>query len=172
MWFSHLFILQLRSWPRGLGTPNSDSGPDLFDLLVLDLLIFDLLLQHLLAFDLLFLPLHPFASMGLRRRYNSMRSWEAITYQYLARPTPTSTLCEADTYQYPFAKPTPTSTHCKAIIYQYPILRNVSSSIVRGADFSIVRGAAFSIVWGVVFSIVRGDAFSIVRGGAFVEMLY
>ncbi len=43
MRFSHLFILQLRSWPRGLGPPDSDFGPDLFDLLILDLLIFDLL---------------------------------------------------------------------------------------------------------------------------------
>ncbi len=44
MGFSHLFILQLRSWPRGLRPPDSDSGPDLFHLLILDLLIFDLLL--------------------------------------------------------------------------------------------------------------------------------
>ncbi len=53
MGFSHLIILQLRSWYRGLGLPNFDSGPNLFNLL-----IFDLLLQHLLAFDLLPLPLH------------------------------------------------------------------------------------------------------------------
>ncbi len=88
MGFSHLFILQLRSWPRGLRPPNLDSGLDLFDLLILDLLLqyllafdllildlllqhllaFDLLilhllLQHLLAFDLLLLPLHPLAFM-------------------------------------------------------------------------------------------------------------
>ncbi len=44
MGFSHLFILQLRSWPYGLEPPNLNSGPDLFDLLILDLLIFDLLL--------------------------------------------------------------------------------------------------------------------------------
>ncbi len=56
MRFAHLFILQLKSWLRGLGPPGLDSGPDLFDLL-----IFDLLLQHLLAFDLLLLPLHPSA---------------------------------------------------------------------------------------------------------------
>ncbi len=56
MGFSHLFILQLRSWLCGLGPPDSDSRPDLFDLL-----IFDLLLQHLLAFDFLLLPLHPSA---------------------------------------------------------------------------------------------------------------
>ncbi len=56
MGFSHLFIHQLRSWPRGLGPPDSDSGPDLFDPLILDPL-----LQHLLAFDLLFLHLHPSA---------------------------------------------------------------------------------------------------------------
>ncbi len=35
MGFSHLFILQLRSWHRGLGPPDLDSGPDLFDLLLL-----------------------------------------------------------------------------------------------------------------------------------------
>ncbi len=52
MRFSHLFILQLRSSPRGLGPPDLDSGPDLFDLLILDLL-----LQHLLAFDFLILDL-------------------------------------------------------------------------------------------------------------------
>ncbi len=66
MRFSHLFILQLRSWPRGLGPPDFDSEPDFFDSLILDLLLqhllaFDLLLQHLLAFDLLLLPLHPSA---------------------------------------------------------------------------------------------------------------
>ncbi len=44
MGFSHLFILQLRSWPRGLGPLDLDSEPDLFDFLILDLLIFDLLL--------------------------------------------------------------------------------------------------------------------------------
>ncbi len=43
MGFSHLFIFQLRSWPCGLVPPDSDSGPDLFDLLILDVLIFDLL---------------------------------------------------------------------------------------------------------------------------------
>ncbi len=110
-----------------------------------------------------------------------MRSWEVITYQYIARPTPTSTLCEADTYQYslrsqhlplPLAKPTPTSTHCKAIIYQYLMVQDDSFSIVRGTDFSIIRGAVFSMVRDAVFSIIRGDAFSIVRGDAFVEMLY
>ncbi len=42
MRFSHLFILQLKFWPRSLGPPNSDFRPDLFDLLILDLLIFDL----------------------------------------------------------------------------------------------------------------------------------
>ncbi len=119
--------------------------------------------------------------MGLWRQCNFMRSWEIITYQYLSRPTPTSTLCKADTYQYPlrswhlpvpFAKPTPTSTHCKAIIYQYPMVRNDAFSIVRGANFSIVQGAVFSIVRGAVFSIVRGDNFSIVRGDAFMEMLH
>ncbi len=35
MGFSHLFILQLRSYHRGLGPPDSDSGPDLFDFLLL-----------------------------------------------------------------------------------------------------------------------------------------
>ncbi len=119
--------------------------------------------------------------MGLWRRCNSMCSWEAVTYQYLARPTPTSTLCKANTYQYPlrsrhlpvpFAKLTPTSTLCEVIIYQYPIVRDDSFSIVRGANFSIVRGAVFSIIRSAVFSIVRGDAFSIVRGDAFVEMLH
>ncbi len=167
--------------PVGLGPRDLDSGPDLFDLLTLDLLIFDLLLQHLLAFDFLPLPLHPSAPMGLWRRCNFMRSWEAVTYQYLSRSTSTSTLCKADTYQYPlrsqylpvsFAKPTPTSTHCKAIIYQYLIVRNDAFSIVQGADFNIVRGAVFSIVRDAVFSIVWGDAFSIVRGDAFVEMLH
>ncbi len=44
MGFSHLFILQLRSWPCGLGLPDSNSGPNLFDLLILDFLMFDLLL--------------------------------------------------------------------------------------------------------------------------------
>ncbi len=44
MRFSHLFILQLRSWPHGLGPLDSNSGPDLFDLLIFDLLIFELLL--------------------------------------------------------------------------------------------------------------------------------
>ncbi len=43
MGFSHLFILQLKSWPRSLGPPNLDSGPDLFDFLIFDLLIFDFL---------------------------------------------------------------------------------------------------------------------------------
>ncbi len=43
MKFSHLFILQLRSWPRGLKPPDLDSRPDLFNFLILDLLIFDLL---------------------------------------------------------------------------------------------------------------------------------
>ncbi len=71
MGFSHLFILQLKFWSRGLGPLDSDSRNDLFDLLILDLLlqhllafdllILDLLLQHLLAFDLLLLPLHPSA---------------------------------------------------------------------------------------------------------------
>ncbi len=45
MEFSHLFILQLRSWPRSLGPSGSDSEPDFFDFLILDLLIFDLLLS-------------------------------------------------------------------------------------------------------------------------------
>ncbi len=67
MRFSHLFIFQLKSWPRGLEPSDSDSGPNLFDLLIFDLLIFDLLLQHLLAFDLLHLPLHSLAPMGLQR---------------------------------------------------------------------------------------------------------
>ncbi len=39
MEFSHLFILQLRSWLRGLEPPDSDSGPDVFDLLIFDLLL-------------------------------------------------------------------------------------------------------------------------------------
>ncbi len=39
MGFSQLFILQLRSWPRGLGFLDSDSGPDVSDLLILDLLL-------------------------------------------------------------------------------------------------------------------------------------
>ncbi len=119
--------------------------------------------------------------MGFWRRYNSMCSWKAVTYQYLVKPTSTSTLCKADTYQYllqsryllvPFAKPTPTSTHCKAIIYQYPMVRDDSFSIVWGADFIIVQGAVFSIVRGAIFSIVQGDIFSIVRGDAFVKILH
>ncbi len=44
MGISHLFILQLKSWPHGLIPPHLDSKPDLFDLLIFDLLIFDLLL--------------------------------------------------------------------------------------------------------------------------------
>ncbi len=44
MGFSHLFILQLKSWPRDLGPPDLDFGPDIFDPLIFDLLIFDLLL--------------------------------------------------------------------------------------------------------------------------------
>ncbi len=44
MGFSHLFILQLRSWLHDLGPPDLDSGPNVFDLLILDFLIFDLLL--------------------------------------------------------------------------------------------------------------------------------
>ncbi len=35
MGFSHVFILQLKSWHRGLGPPDSNSRPDLFDLLLL-----------------------------------------------------------------------------------------------------------------------------------------
>ncbi len=120
MGFSHLFILQLKSWPFGLGPPDLDSGPDLFDLLILDFLIFDLLFQHLLAFDLLPLPLYLSTLMGFWRQCNFMHSWETITYQYL----------KADTYQYPlqsqylpvpFAKPTPTNTLCKANTYQYSL---------------------------------------------------
>ncbi len=119
--------------------------------------------------------------MSLRRRCNSMRSWKVVTYQYLARSTPTSTLCKVDTYQYPlqsrhlpvpFAKPTSTSIHCKAIIYRYLMVQDDSSSKVQGADFSIVQGAAFSIIQGTVFSIVQGDAFNIVQGDAFVEVLH
>ncbi len=143
--------------------------------------------------------------MGLRKRCNFMTS-EIILYaserpsststlqdQHLpvpfAKPTPTSTLCEADTYQY----------SCGANTYQYPLqsqhlpipLRNqhllvliarssstntlwyeMTPNIVWGADFNMIRGAVFSIVRGAVFSIVRGDTFSIVRGGTFVEMLH
>ncbi len=40
MGFSHLFILQLRSWPRSLEPPDLESGFDLFDLLLLDLLLY------------------------------------------------------------------------------------------------------------------------------------
>ena len=57
MGFFHLYILQLRLCLRGLGPPNLDSKPHLFDLRIFDLLLllllFDLLLQHLhpLAFE-------------------------------------------------------------------------------------------------------------------------
>ena len=57
MGFSHLYILQLKPWLRGLGSPDLDSKPDLFDLLIFDFLLLllppDLLLQHLhsLAFE-------------------------------------------------------------------------------------------------------------------------
>ena len=51
MGFSHLYILQLKSWPYGLGSSDLDSGSDLCDLLIFDLLLLllspDLLLQHL-----------------------------------------------------------------------------------------------------------------------------
>ncbi len=113
MEFSHLFILQLRSWPRGLGPPDSDSGPDLFNLLILDLLIFDLLLEYLLAFDLLFLPLHPSAPMGLWRQCN-------FTKIASERPPPTSTL-QGWHLPVPFTKLTSTSTLCEADTYQYPL---------------------------------------------------
>ncbi len=129
MGFSHLFILQLRSWPCSLGPPDLDSRPNLFDLLIFDhqhLLAFDLLLQHLLAFDLLPLPLHPSAPIGLQRQYNFITS-EIISCAP-ERPSPTCTLCKAATYQYPlrgrhllvpFTKSTPTSTLYKANTYQY-----------------------------------------------------
>ncbi len=51
MGFSHLFILQLRSWLHGLGPPDSDSKPVLLDLLILDFMIFDLLIFDFLLFN-------------------------------------------------------------------------------------------------------------------------
>ncbi len=80
MGFSHLFILQLRSWHRCLGPPDSDSGPDLFDLL-----IFDLLLQHLLAFDLLLLPLHPLAFL-LEPTLQNAQALRGDVTSYLLQP--------------------------------------------------------------------------------------
>ncbi len=147
MGFSYLFILQLRSWPHSLGPPDSDSGPLWFS----DLWPPDLRLSASASAGL-WPPISASTSFGPHRPSEAMqlhrdRSWAAITHQYLARPTPTSTFCKADTYQYllqsrhllvPFAKPTPTSIHCKAIIYQYPMVQDDSSSIIRGADFSIV----------------------------------
>ncbi len=44
MGFSYLFILQLRFWHRGLSPLDLDSGSDLFDLLILNVLVFDLLI--------------------------------------------------------------------------------------------------------------------------------
>ncbi len=96
---------------------------------------------------------------------------KAIIHQYsFRRPTPTSTLCEADIYQYPLrgqhlpvliASPSSTST----------LWYEMTPSIVRGADFSIVRGAVFSIIRGAVFSIVRVEVFSLVRGDIFQHSL-
>ncbi len=80
MGFSHLFILQLRSWLHGLGPPDSDFGPDLFDLL-----IFDLLLQHLLAFDLLLLPLHPLAFL-LEPTLQNAQALRGNVTSYLLQP--------------------------------------------------------------------------------------
>ncbi len=119
MEFSHLFIFQLKSWLHGLGPPDSNSGPDLFDLLILNLqhlLAFDLLLLHLLAFDLLPLPLYPSVLMGLRRWCNFMIS-EIISCTP-ERPSSTSIL-QGRHLLVLFAKPTSTSTLCKANTYQY-----------------------------------------------------
>ncbi len=46
MEFSHLFILQLKSWLYGLGPLDLNSELDLCYLLIFDLLIFDLLLSN------------------------------------------------------------------------------------------------------------------------------
>ncbi len=80
MRFSHLFILQLRSWLRGLGPPDSDSGPDLFNLLILNFL-----LQHLLAFDLLLLPLHPSAFL-LELTLQNTQALRGDVTSYLLQP--------------------------------------------------------------------------------------
>ncbi len=80
MGFSHLFILQLRSWHCGLGPPDSDSGPDLFDLL-----IFDLLLQHLLAFDLLLHSLPPLAFL-LEPTLQKAQALRGDVTSYLLQP--------------------------------------------------------------------------------------
>ncbi len=68
MLWDFLIYLSSSSSPdsAGLGPPDLDSGPDLFDLLILNLLILDLLIlnllfQYLLAFDLLLLPLYSLA---------------------------------------------------------------------------------------------------------------
>ncbi len=80
MGFSHLFILQLRSWHRGLAPPDLDSRPDLFDLL-----IFNLLLQHLLAFDLLPLPLYPWA-FRLEPTFLNAQALQGDVTSYLLQP--------------------------------------------------------------------------------------
>ncbi len=112
--------------------------------------------------------LQPLTPMNLRRWCNFIwgylkHSWEAVTYQYLLRPTPISILCKANTYQYLLqsqhlliliARPSSTST----LWYQ------ITPSIVQCAEFSIVQS--------VVLSIVRADVFSIVQGDAFMEMLH
>ncbi len=77
MGFSPLFILQLRSWHHGQGPPDSDSGPDLFDLLIFDLLLLllslDLLLQHL-HLSALDVGADTLISAGLARRCNFFQS--------------------------------------------------------------------------------------------------
>ncbi len=54
MGFSYLFIFQLRTWFYGLGPPDLDSGPDLFDPLIFDLLLFNFCIPWPFILELIF----------------------------------------------------------------------------------------------------------------------
>ncbi len=169
MGFSHLFILQLRSWPHWSRTSWFGLRTSLtFWSLTFCFSIYWPLTSYLY----LYIPRPPWAFGGDVTSWHPRSSHALLRGRHLpvpfAKPSPTSTLCKADTYQYPLR-----SRHLPVLLrsQHLPVLIARPSSTTSTLWYemmpSIGQGADFSIVRGAVFSIVRGSAFSIVRGGAF-----
>ena len=131
---SHLFILQLRSWSRWSSRPSWPPWPS-----------WPARSSCLSARAATLGPRGPFggditSSSSTGIRWSSPDedfrcAHEAVIYQYpFARPTPTSTLCEADSYQYPLQSqhlPVPIASRPSTSTLWY----EMTPSIVRDADF-------------------------------------
>ncbi len=141
MGFSHLFVLQLRSWPSWsrtswFGLRTSLAFWSLTFNICGPLTSYFSICWPLTSYLYLYIPRPPWAFRGDVTSWHPRSSYALLRSRHLPVP------CMADTYQYPLqsqhllvhfakptptstlAEPTPTSTYCKVIIYQYPMIRD------------------------------------------------